>query len=81
MHPYRTSDSATELGFIDDREEGTAPLWEETNGVETESGGGVEPESDEELPNFPQTPSKKRKRRLDALVAARAARAGKRQKK
>lgn len=71
MHLYRTSDAPSEIGFIDDREEGRA-LWEETNEVGAEDEGGAESELDEE------TPSKKRKRHLDSLVASRAA---KRQKK
>jgi hypothetical protein len=58
------------LGFIDDSGEGTAP-WEEADEVHAEGGDG-EPESDEELSDFPQTPSKKRKRTLDALVVSRA---------
>ena len=77
MHPSRTSDAATELGFIDDREEGAA-LWEATNEVDTEGGAIAEPDLDEEVPGSSRTPSKKRKLHLDALVASRAA---KRQRK
>lgn len=77
MHPSRTSDAATELGFIDDRDEGAA-LWEEMIKVDAEGGAITEPESDEEVPDSSQTPSRKRKLHLDALVASRVA---KRQKK
>jgi len=77
VDPSRTSDATTELGFIDDGEEGTA-LWEVTNEVDAESEAVAKPESDEELAGTSQTPSKKRKLHLDALVASRAA---KRQKK
>jgi hypothetical protein len=77
VYPSRTSDAATELGFIDDREEGEA-LWEETIEVDAESGAIAEPELDEEVPDSFQTLSKKRKLHLDALVASRAA---KRQRK
>lgn len=83
MHPYRTSDAPSEIGFIDDREEATTPWdestpfdestpWGETNEMGVGSEGGAESGSGEE------TPSKKRKRHLDSLAASRAA---KRQKK
>jgi len=71
VHPSRTSDAATELGFIDDSEEGPA-FWEETIEVDAEGGAIAEPELDEEVPDSSQTPSKKRKLQLDALVASRA---------
>ena len=72
MHLSRTSDSSTELGFIDDREDGAA-IWESTNEVDAEGGANAEPELDEEVPDSSRTPSKKRKLNLDALVASRAA--------
>ena len=55
MHPSRTSDAATELGFIDDREEG-ATLWEATNEVDAEGGAIAEPDLDEEVPGSSRTP-------------------------
>jgi len=72
VHPSRTSDASTELGFIDDREDGAA-IWEATNEGDAEGGAIAEPDLDEEVPDSSRTPSKKRKLHLDALVASRAA--------